>query len=316
MNTTTRKLRFEDLESTLRDLDAAESTGLDARRDPRAQAVLNHVLQSRAPDPPAEESAGDHAPSRPTPASPSARGRLARRSLAVATVAAVITVGSIAVPNFYGGGEAIAWSATPQPVSADLLHSAEQACTDQVIDDPSPVEGVDRSRMRPVISDARGSYILVFLTDRAPSPSSSTCYVQGGRVVGMTGSMATAASPVEPPVPEDSVRLALGAVTSTPAGSIRGVTGRVGPQVVGVVLDSVAQGPVTATVRNGHVAAWWPDLPTTEARENALTAPEITGATLTLRDGSTRWASVEELSGRTTEELSRPDTGGSAPSAG
>lgn len=312
MNTTTRKLRFEELETILRDLDAAASPSLDARRDPQAQVVLTRILESRAPDSRAEESAGDRDPSRPTPATPPARGRLARRSLAVTTVAAVITVGSVAVPNFFGDGEAIAWSATPQPVSADLLHSAEQACTDQVVDDPSPVEGVDRSRMRPVISDARGSYILVYLTDRAPSPSSSTCYVQGGRVVAMTGSMATTTSPVEPPVPADSVRLALGAVTSTSAGSIRGVTGRVGPQVVGVVLDSVAQGAVTATVRDGHVAAWWPDLPTSEARENALTAPEITGATLTLRDGSTRWASVEELSGRTAEELSRPDTGGSA----
>ena len=36
------------------------------------------------------------------------------------------------------------------------------------------------------------------------------------------------------------------------------------------------------------------------------------GATVTLRDGSTRHVSVEELSGRTSAELSRPDTGGSA----
>ncbi len=79
-----------------------------------------------------------------------------------------------------------------------------------------------------------------------------------------------------------------------------------------VVLDTVAKGRVTATVREGHFAAWWPDAPTTEGQENARTAPEITGATLMLRDGSTRWASVEELSGRTTEELARQDTGGSA----
>lgn len=95
-------------------------------------------------------------------------------------------------------------------------------------------------------------------------------------------------------------------------GSVRGVLGRVGSNVVGVVFDTVAKEPVTATVRNGHVAVWWPDAPTTEQQENARTAPEIRGATVTLRDGSTREVTVEELSGRTTEELSRADTGGSA----
>jgi hypothetical protein len=85
----------------------------------------------------------------------------------------------------------------------------------------------------------------------------------------------------------------------------------VGKDVVAVVLDSVARGPVTATVREGYFAAWWPDAPTTEAKENAATGPEIAGAIVTLRDGSTRRVSVEELSGRTSEELSRPDTGGS-----
>jgi hypothetical protein len=128
----------------------------------------------------------------------------------------------------------------------------------------------------------------------------------------MSGSLATPQSPPAPPVPANSILVGLGEVASTSSGSIRGVRGRVGRDVVGVVFDTVAKGPVTATVRNGHVAAWWPDAPTTEEHENARTAPEIRGATVTLRDGSTREVSVEELSGRTTEELSRPATGGSA----
>jgi hypothetical protein len=112
-------------------------------------------------------------------------------------------------------------------------------------------------------------------------------------------------------VPANSILVGLGAVSSTSSGSIRGVTGRVGSNVIGVVFHTVAKGPVTATVRNGHIAAWWPDAPTAEQQENARTAPEIRGATVTLRDGSTRDISVEELSGSTTEELALPDTGGS-----
>ena len=69
---------------------------------------------------------------------------------------------------------------------------------------------------------------------------------------------------------------------------------------------------MTATVREGHFAAWWPDAPTNEVQEKALTAPEITGAVVTLRDGTSRRVTVEELSDRTTEELARQDTGGSA----
>lgn len=155
--------------------------------------------------------------------------------------------------------------------------------------------------MRPVITEARGSLVLVYLSDRAESPSESTCYVRDGRVVGMSGSLATPQSPPAPPVPANSILVGLGEVCSTPLGSIRGVRGRVGSDVVGVIFDTVAKGPVTATVRNGHVAAWWPDAPTTEQQENARTAPEIRGATVTLRDGSTREVTVEELSGRTTE---------------
>jgi hypothetical protein len=138
--------------------------------------------------------------------------------------------------------------------------------------------------------------VLVYLSDRAASPSESTCYVHDGEVVGMTGSLATPQSPPAPPVPANSILVGLGAMSSGPWGSIRGVTGRVGRDVVGVVFDTVAKGPVTPTVRNGHVAAWWPDTSMTEEQENARPAPEVRGATLTLRDGSTREVSVEELS--------------------
>jgi hypothetical protein len=303
MNRIARKHADRRLDDALLGLDAAEtSADLDVRADPRARELLAHVLSAPLAGGAAQASA-------PAPG----RRRLVRLVAAVGAVGVAVAVATTAVPHLPGGeGEALAWSATPQALPADAAREAEQACTAAVLDDPSPVEGVDQSRMRPVITEARGSLVLVYLSDRAPSPSESTCYVHDGQVVGMTGSLATPQSPPAPPVPANSILVGLGAVSSGPWGSIRGVTGRVGRDVVGVVFDTVAKGPVTATVRNGHVAAWWPDAPTTEQRENARTAPEIRGATLTLRDGSTREVTVEELSGRTTEELSRADTGGSA----
>jgi hypothetical protein len=301
MNIIRRNPTDRQIEYSLLGLDAAE-TSADVRADPQAQRILERVLSV----PLAPRVAGAAAPA------PQRRRRVVRRIAAVGSVAAAITVASVAAPQLFEGGQALAWSATPQALSTDDAHEAEQACIADVLADPSPVEGVDQSRMRPVITEARGSLVLVYLSDRAASPSESTCYVRDGQVIAMGGSLATPQSPPAPPVPANSLLVGLGQVYSTSWGSIRGVTGRVGSDVVGVAFDTVAKGPVTATVRNGHVAAWWPDAPTTEELENARTAPEIRGATVTLRDGSTREISVEELSGRTSEELSRPDTGGSA----
>jgi hypothetical protein len=308
MNTTTRKLRFEELETTLRDLDAAESTPLDARTDERARATLARIVASSGGPP----SAGTTAKDRPQSAAALARRPMVRRVVAVGAVAAALAIGSVVAPNVFRGSQALAWSAKPQALAPEEARAAEEACDRWVHDGSRDSGGTDLSGLRPVITEMRGSMILVYETDSRPAPSDMTCYVQDGRVVASGGSAATAASVPLPPVAADSLHGELGAVFSTHSSSIRGVTGRVGANVVAVVLDSVARGPVTATVREGHFAAWWPDAPTTEAQESAATAPEITGATLTLRDGSARWVSVEELSGRTTEELSRPDTGGSA----
>ncbi|WP_020574952.1 hypothetical protein [Actinopolymorpha alba] len=303
MNTTKTTLTDRQLDQTLAGLDAAvTSPDLATGSDAKAQTVLRRAL-----------SAADDQMLVPkvTPSQPRRRLTAARRAAVFGGVAATITVASVAAPHLFGGGQALAWSATPQALSTSAARQAEKACVKDVLDDPTPVKDVDKSRMRPVITEARGSLVLVYLTDRAPSPSESTCYVRDGSVVSTSGSLATPQSPPAPAVAPKSVLVALGEVTSTSSGSIRGVHGRVGADVVRVVFDTVAKGPVTATVREGHVAAWWPDAPTTEQQENAATAPEIRGATLTLRDGSTRQVSVEELTGRTTQELTRPDSSGS-----
>jgi hypothetical protein len=309
MNTTPKRLYFDVLEDDLRWLDAAPSTSLDPRSDERAGAVLSRVLASSSG--PARGATAELESSSPSITTRPSRP-LRNRLVAVVAVATALAVGSVVAPDVFRGGQALAWSARPQTLSPGEARAAEAACDEQVRDTAENLSGTDLSALRPVITELRGSMVMVYETDSRTVPSSVTCYVQDGRVVASGGSAATAEAVPPPPVAANSLHGELGAVFSTDSGSIRGVTGRVGSDVTDVVLHSVAEGPVTATVRAGHFAAWWPDSPTTEAKENSATAPEITGATVTLRDGSTRRVSVEELSGRTSAELSRPDTGGSA----
>jgi hypothetical protein len=299
------------LEDVLRHLDAAQTpTAVDLDGDERARAMLQRVMAT----PVAEPAALAGRPGQ------GARPPLARRAVAVGSVAAVLALGSIVAPKFFGASAALAWSATPQTVTAEQAREAQEACDASIRESQEHAAGLDlpaeqrpvRTELRPVITELRGSLVLVYATDSKPAPSQVTCYVRDGDVVASGGSVATSSSVPLPPVAADSLHGDLGAVYSTPGGSIRGVTGNVGSDVVAVELDSVARGPVTATVKDGHFAAWWPDAPTSEAKENSATAPEITGATITLRDGSTRRVTVEELSGRTTEELGAPDEGGSA----
>lgn len=311
MSTTQRRMSDRRLDEVLATLDPAETDrALDVASDAGAQALLRRVVATSAGEPLAVSGGTLQGRRRP----------VARRVVAVGSVAAALAVGSIVAPKLFGASSALAWSATPQTVSAEQAREAQEACDASIRDSQEHAAGLDlpaeqrpvRTELRPVITELRGSLVLVYATDSRPAPSQVTCYVRDGAVVASGGSVATPSSVPLPPVAADSLHGDLGAVYSTSGGSIRGVTGTVGWDVVAVELDSVARGPVTATVKDGHFAAWWPDAPTSEAKENAATGPEITGATVTLRDGSTRRVTVEELSGRTTEELGRPDEGGSA----
>ncbi|GAA6524891.1 hypothetical protein [Intrasporangium sp. DVR] len=308
----------ESVDVLLRDLDAAQSPRVGPEGSERARTVFARIVATReaAPAPaPVSGGAGGQRDGRT-----SGRQSVARRAVTVGAVAAALAVGSVVAPNFFGASTALAWSAEPQSLTAEQVEEAEAACDASIRESQEHAAGLDLpaeqrpvvTELRPVITELRGSLVLVYATDSKPAPSTVTCYVRDGEVVASGGSAATASSEPLPALAADSLHGDLGAVYSTSGGSIRGVTGDVGSDVVAVVLDSVAKGPVTATVTGGHFAAWWPDAPTTEAKENAAAAPEITGATVTLRDGTTRQVSVEELSGRTTEELARPDTGGSS----
>jgi hypothetical protein len=268
-----------DLSDLLRTLDPARTSApLDPAVGARAQALLDRTLALPA------SGAGTPSPR---------RGRSPRRLVAAGVAAAAVATAAVLAPAYIGGAEATAWSAIPT-ATADI--AAERSCAAEVrsMRVPDEMGPVDLSRMMPVLSDVRGPVVLVYLTDGV---SELSCYVEDGQA-GLAGSMANVgARPTV--VPRGSVRCSGGSITRTGIGMVRAVTGTVGDGVVSVVLDTVAQGPVTATVVDRHFAAWWPDEHVTDAAEDrAGPGDELRGVTVTLRDGSVRDVPVETLLGQ------------------
>jgi hypothetical protein len=271
-------IRTEQLSDILRTLDPAETHApSEAHDDIRAQAMLARTLAS------------------PPAASISPLPRNHRRRLALtATAATALTAAALIIaPGFLGGPRAAAWSAVPI-TDADAAAAAKKSCTAQVRSyEVSPEMGkADLSRMKPVISDVRGPLVLVFLTDGS---SELSCYYEDGHA-GAAGAVASTDTPSPRTMAPDSVAGSGGSITSTSLGLTRAVTGRIGADVVSVVLDTVAKGPVTATVTGGYFAAWWPDDSITdETEDRAGPGDELKGVTVTLRDGTVRRVSVAEL---------------------
>ena len=113
---------------------------------------------------------------------------------------------------------------------------------------------------------------------------------------GLTGSIANSDGRPARAVPADSVAGSGGSIRATDLGLTRAVTGRVGTDVGSVIRDTIAQGPVTATVGGGYFAAWWPDESITDESDNrAGPGDELRGVTVTLRDRTTRVVAVAEL---------------------
>jgi hypothetical protein len=88
-----------------------------------------------------------------------------------------------------------------------------------------------------------------------------------------------------------AVRSASGDAAGTTWSSI----GRVGSDVASVVINTVEQGPVTATIHDGYFAAWWPGPIVTLPKkgEPAPTEPASPTYTLILKDGTIRAAIPE-----------------------
>ncbi|MFI7420468.1 hypothetical protein [Nonomuraea sp. NPDC049684] len=291
----------DSLEDVLRGLDPAVTpAGLDAGTDPGARALLARVVSA---DPAA------------APASAAGRRRpfTTRRLVVVAGGVAAGVAAALLLPGVFGGGSAIAaWTATPHTVTGDRAAEAQEKCLDHAQDAARRTTGHELG-FRPVVTEGRGPWTLVYVNDGGSRLAEISCLFRDGGIAAAGGSTPGPGARPLPPVPPGSARAALGSVVSSSEESVRIVTGRVGADVVGVELSTEAKGTVTATVTGGYFAAWWPDAPTTEERERAASGRGgVKGVTTILQDGSRHGVPLEELTGRTSTQLTTPATGGSA----
>ncbi|TXK43321.1 hypothetical protein [Nonomuraea sp. C10] len=287
------------LDHALRDLDPAVTPAdLDTNIDPKARALLARVV---ATDP----------MEAPVPTTSSPRLLTTRRLTAVGAGVAVGITAALLLPGVFGGGSAMAaWTATPHTVSGDRAADAQEKCLDNARDTAKRTTGRELG-FRPVVTEGRGPWTLVYVNDDSSYLAEITCLLHDGDLVGSHGSTPGPDAQPLPPVPAESARAALGAVMSTSEESVRTVTGRVGADVVGLELSTEAKGSVTATVTGGYFAAWWPDAPTTEQRERVSPRGGVKSVTAILQDGSRHSVSLEELTGRTSAQLNTSATGGS-----
>lgn len=286
------------LERALRDLDPAVTPAdLDISTDPIARAVLARVV---ATDPMG------------APAPPTRRVFTAWRLTVVGGGVAAGVAAALLLPGVFGGGSAIAaWSATPHPVSGERAADAQEKCLDSARDTAMRTTGRALG-FRPVVSEGRGPWTLVYVNDDSSHLAEISCLLREGDLVGATGSTPGPDAQPLAPVPAGSVRADLGSLMGTSEESVHVVTGRVGVGVVGLELSTEAKGSVTATVTGGYFAAWWPDAPTTDAGVNASPRGGVKSVTAILQDGSRHSVSLEEVTGLTSAQLNTPATGGSA----
>ncbi|MFI6478759.1 hypothetical protein ACIBH1_12565 [Nonomuraea sp. NPDC050663] len=309
------------LHHTLRGLDPAVTPAdLDPSTHPAAQTLLTRITATD----PTHPGTGDRAtpaatattadPAHPAGTLPPSTRRRVLTTGRLATLTGGLALGTAAallLPGIFGGGSAIAaWTATPHTITGDRATDAQTTCLDSAHDAAQRTTGRPLD-FRPVVTEGRGPWTLVYVNDNSSHLAEITCLLLDGDLIGTHGSTPGPDARPLAPVPAGSARAALGAVLSTSEESVRTVTGRVGDGVVGVELVTEARGTVTATVAGGYFAAWWPDAPTTEARENASPRGGVSGVTVILQDGTRHEVSLEDLTGRTTTQLNTAATGGS-----
>jgi len=278
----------------LRSLDPAAGVDRAVAASPRAQETLARIL---ATDP-----AG--------PVTLPVRTGLARRPRRRWVVAFVglVAVGALVVaPGVIAGNTAYAsWTATAQPITPAETAAAGKKCTAQYAGPEGFGPGSDGkmvAQSRTFLVERRGDWTFVLLTgpgEKGRGGFEATCLMKddaaadGANTGG--GGGGGAASYTEP-----AVVLAPNAAEVTSMGGSGGSTGstyvsigRVGSDVASVVIDTIEQGPVTATIHDGYFAAWWPGPPMAPAPPKE--EPAAPTYTLIMKDGTIRAAlSQQEL---------------------
>src|ERR1035437_9598198 len=267
----------------LRSLDPAH-VDLQVAACPRAQETLARILETD--------------PSEPitTPLIRTGLGRRSRRRWVVAG-AALVGVGALAVaPGLWQGDPAATtvpqthrmltdntelalWSPTTK---AETPAKADKECRRQwAVIGPNVVEAAHTA-----LFDHRGAWTFVLL--EGSGGFEATCLSNGSSKGfgggGSAGRHDTAA------VASDTAVVHPGEVSFTADVSYWQQTGRVGSNGASVVINTIQQGPVTAPIRGGHLAAWWPGPGQAMDKDSEKGMPPEPTYTLILKDGTIKAA--------------------------
>jgi hypothetical protein len=221
-------------ENTLRSLDAAAGAPDEGHRQ-RARARLERIVAT------------------PTLAvrAPMHRQRAPRRLALVGALAAAFAITASALPLRRTGESGVAyasWTAVPSAVAAHDLDAVVRACRDQLDDGGIPI----------ALAERRGNFVAVLLHKDNPDLSAScVAWNRPGSTqvdhvqTGVGGSSGPAWTPAAGRITQGMIAQYSG---DSPASFTDGAVGR---GVVGVTIHSGTQ-TITATVKNGRYAAWWP----------------------------------------------------------
>ena len=222
-------------DTALRSLDAAVG-GLDEGHRQRAGERLERIV--------ATPTSAAHAGTRRRPVP-------RRLALVGAVAAAAIAIAAVALPLRGAGDSGVAyasWSAVPSAVAAHDLDIVVRACRDQMDDGTIPV----------ALAERRGNFVAVLFHKNNPELSAScVAWNRPGSTqvdhvkTGVGGSSGPAWTPAAGRITEGMTAQYAG---DPPASFTDGAVGR---GVIGVTIHAGTQ-TITATVKNGRYAAWWP----------------------------------------------------------
>lgn len=179
-----------------------------------------------------------------------ARLRRPRTRMVRLAAAGVVASSTLTVTVLGGGQQAYAgWTAYPAGLSLGEDSVVTQQCQRWA------ANSTTQAPTQPVLSERRGDDALALLRGRDGLLIVCHQHLVPGEPVG--GSSETRMT--EDPSP-DGLISDRGSAFANDEGSpiVRTVTGRVGSDVTAVTVHTREQGDVTATVRNGYFAAWWP----------------------------------------------------------
>jgi len=271
----------------LRSLDPAAGVDPSVAASPRARETLARIL--------ATDSAG--------PVTPPVRTGLARRPRwrwVVACVGLVAVGAFVVAPGLIAGNTAYAsWTATAKAITPAETAAAGKKCTAQYSGPEGFGPGSDGkmvAQSHTFLVERRGDWTFVLLTgpgEKGRGGFQATCLMKDDAAAGGAntggGGGGDAVSYDEPAVvlaPNTAEVTSMGG-SSTSTGSTWASVGRVGSDVASVVINTIEQGPVTATVHDGYFAAWWPGPAMAQASPEEPASPTYT---LILRDGTIRAA--------------------------